>query len=203
MFPTLQDFVEKEIITTRFFKSPKEMMISMAGVAYRREGGGTGCLFNPNDKNISLAVSGHSNEQSEITVYHCFAGLFASRIYRCLTKPYEFFRLHLNVNDGNSDPEPEYGELLYTEERGIQTARVYIEHFGPQRIVPHEMIIDLLKHEALEEMIEPCPVKLTPKLELYSINMQTYPHPGLVPLTEGILASYVMASKPAKKEAVQ
>ena len=196
---TPQEFVEGQVVTTRFFKSKSETLVSMAGVAYKTETGGTGTIFSPSDKNVSLTVSSSRTPDFEMVTYHCFAGMFASRIYRCLDKQWEIFRLHLNLYSPGERPEAHYGELLLEQQENDQIAQVYIEHFGPP-VQSHRFLVEAIRNQRLAELIEPCPVKLTPRRELYAIGLQLPPHPGMILVDDAVLAPYLSTSKEPKKE---
>jgi hypothetical protein len=198
---TPQEFIERQVVTTRYFRTESEMLVSMAGVAFQTNGGATGTLFNPNDHNISLMINADSRDAYQMVTYHCFVGLFAARIYKCLDKPWEIFRLHLNVYEPGVDPAANYGELIHEEEKGHKTARVYLEHLGPP-IVPANIFVKALKDERLEQLIEMCPIKLTPNPRLYRIGMETHPHPGLLSAEDEVMAPYTLLPKLPKREYV-
>lgn len=196
---TPQEFVERRILTTRYFRNESETLVSMAGVAFKTPSGVCNALLNPNDQNISLMINADSGNGYHLVTYHCFAGLFASRIFKCLDKPWEMYRLHLNVYESDVEPAADYGELLNEQVKGNQTARIYIEHLGPP-IAPNCLFTDAIEAEQIEALIQLCPVKLTPNRELYSIGMETSPHPGLLPATEEIMAPYALLPKTPKRE---
>ena len=194
-----QDFIEQQVVTTRFYEDQDETLVSMAGIAYKTPAGGTMCLLNPNDGNVSVLISA-ANDGMMVN-YHCFTGLFAARVYRCLDKPWETFRLHMNVYRGSFRREENYGDLLLEQSSGNNTTRISIEHFGPQ-VVPQWIILQAIEKNDLESLIEKCPIRLTPDPKLYQINLEVYPHPGLIPARDQELAVCVMQSRPQRKSYV-
>ena len=196
------ELVEKQILTTRFYRDRTSMCVSMAGVAYEKSPGRTFCILNPNDANVSLPFSTRITPEVQLIAYHCFAGMFASRIYRYLDRPWEIFRLHINLDPYGQELSADFGELLVERESRGQVARVFIEHFGPQ-LVPHDLLIARAESEQIENLMEPCPVRLTPRREIYMLDAAPLPHPDLSPVGEHLLVSHMKAARETKKVLVQ
>ena len=199
MNTNLIELVEKQILTTRFYRDRTSMYVSMAGVAYKKPtGGATFCILNPNDTKVSLPFSTNVSKHVQLIAQHCFAGMFASRIYRCLDRQWEIFRLHMNLDPYGHEPSTEFGELLLQRESRGQVTRVHIEHFGPQ-LVPHDLLIACAETEQIEGLMETCPIRLTPRLDIYMLNAEPLPHPDISPVGDHLLVAHMKAAREPKK----